>query len=101
MPCRVEKLEAVLDPPLPGSEQFKLQQSRAIDTSGVPLADCAFLQPSGILAIGPSPSCASTPMAPPSMAATRRKAISHLRIVVENYIDRLRGGQGRPISLVP
>src|SRR5712671_6032330 len=69
-----------LDPLLPGSEQFKLQQSRAIETPGVLLADCAFLQQSGMLAIEPSPSCALTPIAPPIMAATRRRAVSQLRI---------------------
>ena len=80
MPCWGDKLEK-LDPLLPGSEQFKLQQSRAIETPAVLLADWAFLQQSGMLAIEPSPSCAPTPTAPPSMAATRRKAVSHLRIV--------------------
>ena len=38
-PCGGEKLEEELDPPLPGSEQFKLQQSRAIETAGLLLAD--------------------------------------------------------------
>jgi len=89
MPCWGEKLEEELDPPLPGSEQFKLQQSRAIETCGVLLADCAFLQQSGILAIEPSPSCAPTPTAPPSMAATRVKTVNHLRILATNYIDVL------------
>jgi hypothetical protein len=67
------------DPLLPGSEQFRLQHSRAIETSGVLLADCAFLQQSGMLVIGhePSPSCAPTPTAPPSMAATRTIAVNH------------------------
>jgi hypothetical protein len=80
MPCWGEMLEE-LDPLLPGSEQFKLQQSRAIETPGVLLPDCAFLQQSGMLAIEPSPPCALTPIAPPIMAATRRRAVSQLRIV--------------------
>jgi hypothetical protein len=54
-PCR-EKLGEEFDPPLPGSEQFRLQHNRAIDTSGVLLADCAFLQQSGSFDIGQEPS---------------------------------------------
>ena len=81
-PGRGEKLEDVFDP-LPGSEQFKLQHSRAIETSAVLLVDWAFLQQSGMLVIGqePSPSCAPTPTAPLSIAVTRKKAVNHLRIV--------------------
>jgi hypothetical protein len=45
-----DKFEAVLDPPLPGSEQFNLQQRRAIETSGTPAADLAFLQQRGMFA---------------------------------------------------
>jgi hypothetical protein len=81
MPCG-EKVEEVLDPLLPGSEQFKLQHSCAIETSGLLLADCAFLQQSGMFVIEPSPSCAPTPTAPPSMAAMRVKAVNHFRIDV-------------------
>jgi hypothetical protein len=88
MPGCGEKLEEVLVPLLPGSEQFKLQHRRAIETSGVLFADCAFLQQSGRFDIGPSPACAPTPTAPPSMAATRMKAVSHLHIAVANYIER-------------
>jgi hypothetical protein len=84
MPCWGEKLDEELDPLLPGSEQFRLQQSRAIETCGVLLADCDFLQQSGILAIEPSLSCAPAPTAPPSMAATRVKAVNHFRIAVSN-----------------
>ncbi len=56
MPCWAEKLDEVFDPLLPGSEQLRLQHSRAIETSGVLLAEWAFLQQSGILAIGQLPS---------------------------------------------
>jgi hypothetical protein len=56
MPCGAEKLDEMFDPPLPGSEQLRLQQSRAIETSGVLLADCAFLQQSGRFDIGHEPS---------------------------------------------
>jgi len=79
-------VEEALDPLLPGSEQFRLQQSRAMETSEELLADCAFLQQSGILAIEPSSSCAPTPIAPLSMAAMRANDVSHLRIVLTNYI---------------
>jgi hypothetical protein len=34
-----EKLDDVLEPVLPGSEQIRLQHSRAIETSDVRLAD--------------------------------------------------------------
>jgi hypothetical protein len=73
----------VFEPPLPDSEQFRLQHSRAMETSEVLPADCAFLQQSGMLAIGqePAPSYAPTPTALPSMAATRMKAVNHLHIV--------------------
>lgn len=83
VPCCGETLEEVLVP-LPGSEQFKLQQSRAIETSGELPADCAFLQQSGMLVIGqePSCSCAPTPTAPQSRLTMRAKAVNHLRIDV-------------------
>jgi hypothetical protein len=56
VPCWGETVEEVLVPVLPGSEQLRLQQSRAIETSGMLLADCAFLQQSGRLDIGQEPS---------------------------------------------
>jgi hypothetical protein len=52
-----EKLDDVLEPLLPGSEQLRLQQSRAIETSAVLFADCAFLQQSDKFDIGQEPSC--------------------------------------------
>src|SRR5260370_21486973 len=87
VPCWGETVEEELVPPLPSSEQFRLQHSRAIETSGALLADCAFLQQSGRFDIGqePSPRCAPTPTAPPSIAATRVKAVNHFRIAVLNY----------------
>ena len=86
-----EKLEEVFDPPLPGSEQFRLQHNRAMETSEELPGECAFLQQSGMLVIGqePSPSCAPTPTAPPSMAAMRVKAINHFRIRVMTIFRRL------------
>jgi len=55
----------------------------AIDTSAVLPDDCAFLQQSGMLVIGqePSPSCAPTPTAPPSMAASKMNDVSHFLII--------------------
>jgi hypothetical protein len=84
VPCWGETVEEEL-PLLPGSEQFKLQHSRAIETSGLLLADCAFLQQSGMFVIEPSPSCAPAPTAPPSMAAMRVKAVNHFRIAGTEY----------------
>ena len=53
--CCVEKLGELLFPLLPGSEQFRLQQTRAIAAPGpVP---SAFLQQSGSFDIGHEPSC--------------------------------------------
>src|SRR2546423_4966269 len=40
-----------------------------------------------MLDIGPSPSRAATPNAPPSIAATRMNAVSHLRIVVRTILS--------------
>jgi len=56
-------LEALLDPPL-GSEQFNLQQRRAIETSGALPVDLAVLQQRGIFAFAQDPSAALTPTAP-------------------------------------
>jgi len=56
MPCGDEKVDEPFAPPLPGSEQLRLQQSRAIETSGVLLVDFAFLQQSGRFDIGHEPS---------------------------------------------
>jgi len=95
VPCWGEMVEEELVPLLPGSEQFKLQHSRAIETSGLLLADCAFLQQSGILVIGQEPSCSCTPApnAPPSMAAMRANAVSHFRIDVATIWSGLAGCQ--------
>jgi len=50
-----EKLDEVLLPVLPGSEQFRLQQTRAIEAPCSLLR--AFLQQSGSFNIGHQPSC--------------------------------------------
>jgi len=83
----VEKLA----PLLPGSEQFKLQQSRAIDTAGTLLLERAFLQQSGKLFSGqePSPGCAPIPTAPPIIAAMRIQVVNNFRMVVRDYIEHV------------
>jgi len=55
VPCDGEKLDELLFPVFPGSEQFRLQQTRAIEAAGPLLA--AFLQQSGSFNIGHVPSC--------------------------------------------
>ena len=55
MACWIEKLAELLFPVLPGSEQLRLQHSRAIEASG-PL-EWAFLQQSGRFDIGHQPPC--------------------------------------------
>jgi hypothetical protein len=51
-PCCAEKFGETLPALPPGSEQFKLQQRRAIETSGALLLERAFLQQSGTLLSG-------------------------------------------------
>jgi len=87
-------LEEAFDPLLTGPEQFKLQHSRAIDTVGASLADCAFLQQSGMLAIEPSPSCACTPVAPPTRAITKMNDVSHFRILNRTVLTAFSNCQG-------
>ena len=71
----IDRLEAVVDPLLPGSEQFNLQQRRAIETAGAFATDRAFLQQGGIFP-APVPSPALAPAVPPNrmMMATKLKA---------------------------
>ena len=75
-PWFLDKLEALFDPPLPGSEQFNLQQRRAIETWGALVADRAFLQQRGIFPCTKASSAALEPTAPPSrtMMAAKLKA---------------------------
>jgi hypothetical protein len=84
-----EILDETFEPASPVSEQFKLQQRRAMATSGVPLADFAFLQQSGSFDIGHelSPACTLPPLAPPNIAKTRIVDMSHCLIIDSNYID--------------
>jgi hypothetical protein len=77
--------EELFVPPLPGSEQFRLQHSRAMETSGALLVECAFLQQSGMFAIGQLPSCLSacTPTAALAVTASiRRNVVGHF--IIEN-----------------
>jgi hypothetical protein len=55
VPCDVQELNELVLPVLPGSEQFRLQQTRAIDAPVLLL--WAFLQQSGNFDIGQVPSC--------------------------------------------
>jgi hypothetical protein len=57
-PWFLDKFDAVLEPLLPGSEQFSLQQRRAIETSGALAVDLAFLQQRGIFPSIQDPSSA-------------------------------------------
>jgi hypothetical protein len=54
--CCEENLAETFPPLLPGSEQFRLQQRRAIETSGTLLLERAFLQQSGTLLSEQEPS---------------------------------------------
>jgi hypothetical protein len=78
-----EKLTELFGTVVPGSEQFKLQHSRAIETSGALPFSRAVSQQSIMPLIGhlPSLSCAWTPAtALASMAMIRTKAVSHFAI---------------------
>jgi hypothetical protein len=80
-------LKETLEPVLPLSEQFKLQQRRAIATSGEPPGAFAFLQQSGKFDIGLSPACTPAPVAPLKIATTRIADVSHCLILEADYID--------------
>jgi hypothetical protein len=82
----LEKLEAVLDPLLPGSEQFSLQQRRAIETSDAWAVDLAFLQQRGIFLSAEDPSSALTPTAAPAMATIIAKLKARVSIPGELYL---------------
>jgi hypothetical protein len=62
----LDKLEVLFDPPLPGSEQFNLQQRRAIETSGALATDRALLQQRGIFPCTHDSPAALALTAPPS-----------------------------------
>lgn len=73
--------------PLPGSEQFNLQQRRAIETSGASRIILAVLQQIGILAAAQDPSCALTPIAPLAEAMMIRKLSARFTICVKLYLS--------------
>ncbi len=85
-PWFLDKLEALFDPPLPGSEQFNLQQRRAIETSGTFAADRAFLQQGGIFASSQDPASALAATAPPSRTITIVKLKARFSIPGELYL---------------
>jgi|GEM_PF-6466186 len=66
VPWFLDKFEAGFDPPLPGSEQFNLQQRRAIETSGALEVALARLQQRGMLPCAGDASTALAPIAAPS-----------------------------------
>jgi len=75
--CRKEADE-LLFAVLPGSEQFRLQQTRAIEAPGWLLR--AFLQHSGSFSIGPSCWCAPTPTAAVNMTIVSNADVIRFRI---------------------
>src|ERR1044072_2126369 len=85
--CCVEELDEVV-PVLPGSEQLRLQQSRASEAWGPWL--CAFLQQSGKFDIGHEPSrcCAPTPTAPVNMTIVSATDVSHFRMTAWAIVRR-------------
>lgn len=85
VPWLRDKLEAVPDP-LPGSEQFNLQQSRAIETSGASATDRAFLQQRGIFPSTDDPSSALAPAAPPTRAMRITRLKARFSITDELYL---------------
>ena len=85
VPWLRDKFEVVFAPPLPGSEQFSLQQRRAIEVSGAIAVDLAFLQQRGIFLSTGDASAALAPIAVPSRMTT----IAKLKILFSmpgNYI---------------
>ena len=86
VPGLLDKFEALLDPPLPGSEQFNLQQRRAIETWGASLVDRAFLQQRGMFPSDQDRSSALAPTAPPSRTITIVKRRARFSIPGELYL---------------
>ena len=84
-PRFLKKFEAPLDPLLPGSEQFSLQQRRAIETSGALPVDLAFLQQRGIFPSTQLPSALAV-TAPPNRAMMTARLKARFTIAKTNYI---------------
>lgn len=78
----------LLDPPVLGSEQFSLQQSRAIETSGALPVDFAFLQQAGIFPSAQDPSAALAPTVPPARMITIKRHMTRFRIARKLYLAR-------------
>jgi len=85
-PWFLDRFEALVDPPLPGSEQFSLQQRRVIETSGAVPVDFAVLQQRGIFAFAQDPSAALTPNAPLTKAMMIVKLKTRVRIPSGLYL---------------
>jgi hypothetical protein len=86
-PWFLNRFEALVDPPLPGSEQFSLQQRRAIETWGAVSVDLAVLQQRGIFAFAQNPSAVLTPTAPLAKAMITEKLRIRVRISAELYVS--------------
>jgi len=97
VPSFRDRLEAFVDPLLPGSEQFNLQQRRAIETPGALPVDLAVLQHRGIFAFAQDPSAALRPIALLARAMVMIKLNARFRILHELY---LAGRRPVKISLV-
>jgi len=82
----LSKFEALLDPMLPGSEQFSLQQRRAIEFSGALVTDRAFMQQRGIFPSTQDPSFVLAPTAPPTKAITTARLKARFSIPNELYL---------------
>jgi hypothetical protein len=89
VPSFLDTFEALVDPPLPGSEQFSLQQRRAIETSGAVPLDRAVLQQRGIFAFAEDPSAALIPNTPLMKTRTTMKLRTRFRMP-PNYIQPLK-----------
>lgn len=81
-----DRLEALVDPLLPGSEQFSLQQRRAIETWGALSVDRALLQQRGIFPSALDPSSALAPTTPPSRTIMIVKLNARFSIPGELYL---------------
>lgn len=88
VPKFFDRFDALVDPPLPGSEQFSLQQRRASETWGAVSVDLALLQQRGIFAFAQDPSDALTPTAPLTRTTMIMKLRARFRIPAE-YIWRV------------
>jgi hypothetical protein len=86
VPSSFDRFEALVVPPLPGSEQLSLQQRRAIETPDAGPVDRAVLQQRGMFASAEDLSAALTPTAPLAKAMMIMKLNARFRIPGELYL---------------